>query len=524
MQPHELDRLLTRMLEAYGPVSDLNFTANKPPQVELNGQLVPVTTDPPIERLTPFQTEAVALALIGSDRRLTETFVRTGSCDLPYALGTTARFRVNIFQQRGQTSIVLRRLASEVPTIEGMGLPPVIRKLSEPRNGLILVTGATGSGKSTTLAAVLDIINENKAVHVVTLEDPVEFVFPVKKATFNQRELGTDFDSFANGLRAAMRQAPKVILVGEMRDRETLEIGLSAAETGHLVMSTLHTMNAGQTINRMLGMFDKDEERMMRMRLADTLRWIVCQRLLPKVGGGRVAALEVMGMNLRVEEVILNGESEGKTYYEIIQDGETLGMQTFDTHILQLFREGLITEETALSYASRRSVVARGLDQYKAGKGEKTSDIDGLAMDAEYAKPSDPRQRRRAVPHHEESGDERHLSRLHGYSHDSRRAGAQGQSGNRRLPPLQGAHLHRHDGGRSAARSPHARRTAARRRARGLPGAGAAARARMRECPRGASAGHRHPEADRLRPALLQGLRRSHRAVAPLRLRHCRLE
>jgi twitching motility protein PilT len=398
MQPHELDRLLTRMLEAYGPVSDLNFTANKPPQVELNGQLVPVTTDPPIERLTPLQTEAVALALIGSDRRLTETFVRTGSCDLPYALGNTARFRVNIFQQRGQTSIVLRRLASEVPTIKGMGLPPVINKLSEPRNGLILVTGATGSGKSTTLAAVLDIVNGNKAVHVVTLEDPVEFVFPVKKATFNQRELGTDFDNFANGLRAAMRQSPKVILVGEMRDRETLEIGLSAAETGHLVMSTLHTMNAGQTINRMLGMFDKDEERMIRMRLADTLRWVVCQRLLPKVGGGRVAALEVMGMNLRVEEVILNGESEGKTYYEIIQDGEPLGMQTFDTHILQLFREELITEETALSYASKRSVVARGLDQYKAEKGEKTSDIDGLAMDSEYGKPPDPLRPPRTPP------------------------------------------------------------------------------------------------------------------------------
>jgi twitching motility protein PilT len=369
-------------------VSDLNFTANKPPQVELNGQLVPVTTNPPIERLTPFQTEAVALALIGSDRRLTETFVRTGSCDLSYALGTTARFRVNIFQQRGQTSVVLRRLASEVPTIEGMGLPPVIKKLSELRNGLILVTGATGSGKSTTLAAVLDIVNENKAVHIVTLEDPVEFVFPVKKATFNQRELGTDFDNFANGLRAAMRQAPKVILVGEMRDRETLEIGLAAAETGHLVMSTLHTMDAGQTINRMLGMFDKDEERLIRMRLAGTLRWIVCQRLLPKVGGGRVAALEVMGMNLRVEEVILNGESEGKTYYEIIQDRGS-GDADLRHHILQFFREGLITEETALSYASRKSVVARGLDQYKASKGEKTSDIASLTMDAEYAKPSD---------------------------------------------------------------------------------------------------------------------------------------
>jgi twitching motility protein PilT len=249
-----------------------------------------------------------------------------------------------------------------------------------------LVTGATGSGKSTTLAAMLDIINEEKAVHVVTLEDPVEFIHPQKKATFNQRELGTDFDAFANGLRAALRQAPKVVLVGEMRDRETLEIGLSAAETGHLVLSTLHTVDAGQTINRMLGMFDKDEERQIRQRLAGTLRWVVCQRLLPRVGGGRVAAVEIMGMNLRIEEVILNGESEGKTFYEIISDAEALGMQTFDTHILHLVRQDLITEETALSYASRRSVVARGLDQIKATRGEKTSDIEGLSLDAEYAR------------------------------------------------------------------------------------------------------------------------------------------
>ncbi|HYL81518.1 MAG TPA: PilT/PilU family type 4a pilus ATPase [Candidatus Acidoferrum sp.] len=393
MQRHELDRILTRMLEAHGPVSDLNFTVGHPPQVEHHGQLVPVEFDPPLLRLTPYQTEGVALALIGSDRRLTETLVRSGSCDLPYALGSTARFRVNIFHQRGNLSIVLRRLAAEVPTIERMGLPPVMRKLAEERNGLILVTGATGSGKSTTLAAVLDIINEQKAVHVVTLEDPVEFVHPPKQATFNQRELGTDFDSFASGLRAALRQAPKVILVGEMRDRETLEIGLAAAETGHLVMSTLHTVDAGQTINRMLGMFDKDEERQARMRMADTLRWVVCQRLLPKVGGGRVAALEIMGMNMRIEEVILNGESEGKSYYEIIHDSEALGMQTFDTHILQLFQQGLITEETALSYASKRSTVARGLDTIKATKGEKTSDIEGLSLDTDYSKQQDPRSR-----------------------------------------------------------------------------------------------------------------------------------
>jgi len=386
MQRHELDRILSRMLEAHGPVSDLNFTAGRPPQVELHGELLPVVTDPPLPRLTPFQTEAIALALIGSDRRLTETLVRTGSCDLPYGLGSTARFRVNIFQQRGCYSIVLRRLASGIPTVETMGLPDVLHTMAQERNGLMLVTGATGSGKSTTLAAMLDIINEEKAVHVVTLEDPVEFVHPQKKSTFNQRELGTDFDTFANGLRAALRQAPKVILLGEMRDRETLEIGLSAAETGHLVLSTLHTVDAGQTVNRMLGMFDKDEERQIRQRLADTLRWVVCQRLLPRVGGGRVAAVEIMGMNLRIEEVILNGESEGKTFYDIISDAEALGMQTFDTHILQMVQQDLITEETALSYASRRSVVARGLDQIKATRGEKTSDIEGLSLDADYTR------------------------------------------------------------------------------------------------------------------------------------------
>jgi twitching motility protein PilT len=386
MQRHELDRILTRMLEARDGASDLNFTVGRPPQVEVHGQLTPVATDLPLPRLTPFQTEAIALALLGRDRRLTDTLVRTGSCDLPYALGAAARFRVNIFQQRGYYSIVLRRLASEVPTLESLGLPPVLGRVAEERNGLVLVTGATGSGKSTTLAAILNIINETKAVHVVTLEDPVEFVHPVKQATFNQRELGTDFDSFANGLRAALRQAPKVILVGEMRDRDTMEIGLSAAETGHLVMSTLHTVDAGSTINRVLGMFDRDEERQARMRLASALRWVVCQRLLPKVGGGRVAALEIMGMNLRIEEIILNGESEGKTFYEVVHDSEGLGMQTFDSHILRLFQGGQITEETALSFASRRSAVARGLDTIKATRGQRTSDIEGLALEVEHGK------------------------------------------------------------------------------------------------------------------------------------------
>jgi twitching motility protein PilT len=258
--------------------------------------------------------------------------------------------------------------------------------MAQEKNGLILVTGATGSGKSTTLAALIDRMNQTKAMHIVTLEDPMEFVHPHKKATINQRELGSDFDTFANGLRAALRQAPKVILVGEMRDRETVEIALSAAETGHLVLSTLHTIDAGQTITRILGMFDKDEEKLIRIRLANTLRWIVSQRLLPKIDGGRVAALEIMGTNLRVKDSVLNGESEGKTFYEIIEAAEPFGMQTFDQSIIKLFQEGVIDEDTALAYASRKSVARRGIDEAKKEWGMLTSDIEELALDQEYGK------------------------------------------------------------------------------------------------------------------------------------------
>ncbi len=221
-------------------------------------------------------------------------------------------------------------------------------------------------------------------MHIITLEDPVEFVHPHRKSTFNQRELGQDFDLFSTGLRAALRQAPKVILVGEMRDQETVEIGMSASETGHLVMSTLHTVDAGQTVNRILGMFPKDEEMQIRLRLADTLRWIISQRLVPKVGGGRVALLEIMNNNMRVKDAIINGEEEGKTFYEIITDGDAYGMWTFDQHIMKMFKEGQISEETAMTYASRKAVVGRGIDTIKSGRGEKTTDIDELAMDESF--------------------------------------------------------------------------------------------------------------------------------------------
>jgi twitching motility protein PilT len=296
-------------------------------------------------------------------------------------LGQDVRFRVNVFSGRRNLSTVLRKLETTIPTIDDLALPEILHSIHKEKNGLVLVTGATGTGKSTTLAAILDEVNRIKPVHVVTLEDPIEYVHEHKMATFNQRELGADFDTFAGGLRAALRQAPKVILVGEMRDLETLEIGMTAAETGHVVMSTLHTVDAGQTINRIVGMFDLEEQAQVRNRLADTIRWIVCQRLLPKVGGGRVAALEVLRTSLRIKELIVNGESEEKTFYDIIADGTQNGMMTFDQHILKLHENGLITEETAMAYSSKRSVVARGLDKLKAARGESTTGIKGLGME-----------------------------------------------------------------------------------------------------------------------------------------------
>ncbi len=386
MRRQEIDYILARMLDSHDNVSDLNVTAGKPFQVESSGQLVSVPFQPDFEELTPFQTEILGLNLINRNRRLTDNLLAEGSCDLSYELPGKARFRVNVFSQRGNISTVLRKLESKIPTIDDLNLPAAFKKIAQEKNGIVFVTGATGSGKTTSLAAVLNQINESKSVHVVTLEDPVEYQHPHKKSTFNQREMGNDFDTFANGLRAALRQAPKVILVGEMRDRETVEIGLSAAETGHLVLTTLHTVDAGQTINRILGMFSIEEEKQIRIRLADTMRWIVCQRLLPKVGGSRVAAFEIMGSNLRVKDSILNGESEGKTFYEIIQQGTAFGMTTFDEFIVGLYEKGLITEETALAYASRLAVTSRGIDAVKSKRGEATTDIEGLAVDFAYGK------------------------------------------------------------------------------------------------------------------------------------------
>ena len=384
MRKSEIDDLLSLMLESYDNVSDLNITCDRPLQVEASGELVPVPVDPAIEALTPFQSEIFALNLIHNDRRLTEHLLRQGSCDSSYSLPGKARFRVNIFSQRGNFSIVLRKLETKIPSIEELKLPEAFKKMPSEKNGLILITGATGSGKTTSLAALLNEINGTKSLHVVTLEDPVEYVHPNRKATFNQRELGLDYDSFASGLRAALRQAPKIILVGEMRDRETAELALKASETGHLVLSTLHTVNAGQAISRIVGMFDQEEEKQIRQRLGETVRWVVGQRLVPKIGGGRWAVHDILANTIRTNELIVNGEQEGKTFYDIQDVGDPYLMMTFDQALLRSYEQGIITEETAIAYSTRKSVVQRGIDQLKQKRGEKTSDVQGLRLDADY--------------------------------------------------------------------------------------------------------------------------------------------
>ena len=389
MRKQEIDHLLIKMVASNVNISDLILTVDKPFQVEVSGQLVGVELEPPFEKLTPFQTEIFAMNLINQDQRLLEMLIKEGSCDLSYELPGVARFRVNIFSQRGHYSIVLRKLETQIPSCTELSLPDAYFRVASEKNGIVLVTGATGSGKTTSLAAVINEINENKSLHIITLEDPIEYTHAQKKATINQRELGKDFDSFANGLRAALRQAPKVILVGEMRDRESVEIALSAAETGHLVLSTLHTIDAGQTINRILGMFSVDEENQIRTRLADSIRWIICQRLLPKVGGGRIAAFEALGTGLRTKEVILHGESEGKSFADIIQQGQAFNMVSFDSCIIDFFDKGSITEETAKAYASNRANVGRGIDTIKSARGEKTTDLGSLQVDNMYGKIKD---------------------------------------------------------------------------------------------------------------------------------------
>jgi twitching motility protein PilT len=340
----------------------LLFISGKPPLVEIHGRLSTFPMDAAGSVLTPQFIEELAGYVISGSERLKTEFAASGSCDCSYAIENLARFRVNIFKQNGRHAVVMRKLQSEVPTLEALGLPPIFREIVKEQNGIILVTGGTGMGKTTTLAAMLNELNQSQEIHIVTLEDPIEFFHAHGKAAVSQRELSKDFPSFAEGLRAALRQAPKAILVGEIRDPETLEIAMTASETGHIVFSTLHTINAGQTINRIIGMFPRDEEQQLRQRLSETLRYVVSQRLVSKIGGGRLLVTEIMGNNLRTRETIIYGESENKLFSEIIEAGSTLGWHTFDQSLLAAYHAGKVTEETTMLSCTNKGKVRRELD------------------------------------------------------------------------------------------------------------------------------------------------------------------
>ena len=381
MNAEIIDALLGGMIESREGVSDLLFTTGKPPLVETHGQLEEFPIDTPGSLLAPEHIEQIAAHIINRNERLLRDFDKLGACDCSYALENIARFRVNIFKQKGRQAIVMRKLQAQIPTLAKLGLPPVFLEMIREKNGIIFVTGSTGSGKTTTLAAMLNEINETQPVHIVTLEDPIEFSHPHQRAAFNQRELGTDFTDFASGLRSALRQAPKVILVGEIRDRETMEIALTASETGHIVFSTLHTINAGQTINRILGMFSKDEEQQLRQRLADTLRYIVSQRLIAKIEGGRLLVTEIMGSSLRTRETLLYGESENRTFQEIIEAGETQGWHSFDQSLIKAYTADLISDETALLFCTHKHKMRRDIDLLKKVRGHTFESSSGLRME-----------------------------------------------------------------------------------------------------------------------------------------------
>ena len=359
-----LAKVLQQMLQVSDKVSDLIFSPGRPPQIELISKLQPVPIAG-LDKLTPAHTLGIAKIIIGDNTAANELLDKFGSADLSFSVPGMCRFRVNIFKQRGSYAIVMRVIPPRPPRFEDFNLPKQLLEIVELKNGVVLVTGPTGSGKSSTLAAIIDLINETKAYHIVTIEDPIEFLHSHKISTIHQRELHSDTPNFALALRAALRQAPKVILVGEMRDRETMEVALEAAETGHLVLSTLHTIDAAKTVERIIGVFPKNEEQIIRTRLAQSFRFIVSQRLLPRADGqGRIAAIEILKATSRTREYIERGESEGKSLLDAMEQGETEGMQTFDSQIEKLIRSGVINKEDGLAYASNQGNMLLRLGEF----------------------------------------------------------------------------------------------------------------------------------------------------------------
>ncbi len=383
MSKSQLDATITTLVRTAEGVSDLLFVVGRPPQIEVYGKLRGVQIDPMDPILTPAVTEEIAATIIGNNDRLRDDLDRAGSCDTSYAVPGLARFRVNVFRQNGYHAVVMRKLNTQIPSIDGLKLPAMLKGAVKEKNGLIFVTGATGNGKTTTLAALLHELNRTEEVHVVTLEDPIEYLHPHLRSTFSQREMGKDFSDFATGLRAALRQAPKVILVGEVRDRETMEIALTASETGHLVLATLHTISAQQSIKRILGFFSQEEEAQVRQRLAETLRYTMSQRLVPRRGGGRHLVTEIMGSNLRTREAILLGESEVRDLHEIITAAIPMGWHTFEYSLLEAFKTERVSEETALLYAVNKSQMRKDIDLAKKEMYPADEEPTGLKIDLE---------------------------------------------------------------------------------------------------------------------------------------------
>ncbi len=347
--------VLREMLRASDKVSDLIFSPGRPPQIEVAGKLVPVRIAG-LDKLTPAHTASIAKLIIGNQQTALDTLENQGSADLSFSVPGDARFRVNIFKQRGTHAIIMRVIPMRPPRFSDFNLPEQLKEIVDIKNGIVLVTGPTGSGKSSTLAAIIDLINETHYYHIVTIEDPIEFLHTHKNSTIHQRELHSDTPSFSVALRAALRQAPKVILVGEMRDRETIEVALEAAETGHLVLSTLHTIDASKTVDRIIGVFPKNEEKVIRTRIAQSFRFIISQRLVPVTDGkGRVAAIEILKSTMRTREYIEKGESDGKSLIDAMEQGDQDGMQTFDTVIEKLIRDGVVSIEGAMPYASNQN-------------------------------------------------------------------------------------------------------------------------------------------------------------------------
>ena len=353
--------LLGAMLRAAEKISDLIFSPGRPPQVQVYGQLIPVQV-PGLTALTPDDTRHIAADLIGDNKQAITTLREHGSCDISYGLPGVARFRVNIFIQRGSCAIVMRVIPTAIPDFASLRLPAHLSDVAKLRDGIVLVTGPAGSGKSSTLAVLLDCINREKNYHIITIEDPIEFLHNHKSSTIHQRELHSDTPSFAHALRSALRQAPKVILVGEMRDRETIESVLEAAETGHLVLSSLNTMDAPKTVERIVSSFSPDEQKSARERFAKSFRYIICQRLLPKADrSGRVPVAEILKVNARTRECIEKGDREGKTLLDAMKAGATEGMQHFDGEIAELVRDRIVDLEVGLSYASNPTVLGQEL-------------------------------------------------------------------------------------------------------------------------------------------------------------------